>query len=426
MNTEYLTNELETSNGNGHHNGNGNGKSPQQKAWDTARTQGAEKERTEFIKGRDEELRALMDKALPHGAVRLFCLLFKLSWMPECGGFYKGMKGVIAIAGKKLARMARANPKSFYRSEKNGKVSPGWIDLLIAGGYIWITKHKIPNIQENKWLNVYHISVLDRPVHQQSLPWADGNWGGEVVLDDGPEGATTENGSGENSASKTSTTEETPKNGLAHYRNPRLPTTENGSGPLPATPVGHYRKGHLASGGNGSGPIPATPLVKGGKRGLASGGNGSGPKVLPVLNRKTGVGSDPSESNNGGTPADLSAAQEKELRAWLAKKNLPEMFDSKRVKLEGDLRADLLALRADPRNHEREMTSQAREDYDFAQAKVDELIPTNPKEAKTWEKRRNDIATDAKSWRPGALRQHAAGEERLLLAKIKAVKEAAK
>jgi hypothetical protein len=259
------------------------------RAIETIRGQGADRERTEFIRGRDEELRALMDKNLPHGAVRLFCLLFKLSWLPQCGGFYTGIKGAIAIAGKKLARMARANPKSFYRSMKNGRVTPGWIDLLVQGGYVWITKHKIPNIPEDKWLNVYHISVLHAPGVQQSLPWADGNWGGEVAIEH-EEGSSTGNGSRDFSAQNGSTTAQVPQNGHGTHRNGDLATTENGSCPIPATPVRNYRNGHLASGVNGTRKAPKTVAANGGKRHLASGGNGSGQEAQPVLNRKTEVG----------------------------------------------------------------------------------------------------------------------------------------
>src|SRR5581483_6402301 len=109
------------------------------------------KNRETFYDLRDEELRALSDRELTNGAARLFCLLSKLVWFPQCGGRYKGQIGVIAIPQSDLKRILGADKKS---------ITP-WHRELQLGNYIWVSVHKIKNSTHG--LNVYDLSCLDPP-----------------------------------------------------------------------------------------------------------------------------------------------------------------------------------------------------------------------------------------------------------------------
>lgn len=115
-----------------------------------------------FYKLRDEEIRALCDKSLTHGAARLFVLLSKLVWFPNYGGMFRGMIGTLKCSVADLARFLGCNEKSFYADKSKNRA--GWLESLVAGNYIWITKHVISN---GEAMNVYHITAV-RPRGEQA------------------------------------------------------------------------------------------------------------------------------------------------------------------------------------------------------------------------------------------------------------------
>src|SRR5438445_8464732 len=94
---EYIPNTREQ---NGH-------KSPSERAWDTAREKAADDALNPWKVQNQQELRALCDPNLPDGAGALFCLIAKMTWMPDCGGFYKGRRGSLCISTRDLAKILR-------------------------------------------------------------------------------------------------------------------------------------------------------------------------------------------------------------------------------------------------------------------------------------------------------------------------------
>jgi hypothetical protein len=294
--SDYLPNESEfnanthangRANGNGHANGhangngNGNGKTPAEKAWQTARDKAAAEARTPFEHQLDEELRALTDPALPDGAARLFLLIVKLSWQPFQGGRFKGQLGALAISARKLAAKVGCNVKAFYskKDKRTGARRPGWIELLVQGGYVWLGRHRIPNIPENKSLNVYNVSIHVPRYAQGSLPWTDGSWGGEVTIaeeeatwGEGEEtlageggGTVPRNGHSDFSAQNPAGNTESPEKGTACPPQGALPVPPRGNSPSPATGIARPpqraravpRNGHRLSPATGTGCSPS-------------------------------------------------------------------------------------------------------------------------------------------------------------------------
>ena len=214
--SEYLPRPSHGQPVNGHPPSTGSDAS--RKAWQTARDEAADKARTPFLIQNDEEIRALTDEALPDGAARLFGLIVKLAWQKSHGGIFKGRIGAVCISARRLAGHLKCNVKSFYakKDKKTGAPRPGWIELLVQGGYLWISHHRIPNIPENKSLNVYNVACLVPRMSQAALPWGDGNWGGEVVIAEEEKeegGAVGRNGHSDLSAPKQGGNTESPEKG---------------------------------------------------------------------------------------------------------------------------------------------------------------------------------------------------------------------
>jgi len=252
-----------------------------------------------FYSQLDEEVRALTDKNLSAGAARMFCLLVKLSWQPKHGGRYKGRVGSICISTRELGKLLNADIKSFFdrkqrKRDEDGKwqdtgaVNQGWISSLVGGGYVWLGRHRIPNIPDEKSINVYNVCCLIPQTHQPNLPWSDGNWGGEVIeageVFGAGEGGAPVKGSGYDQAENGFPGVQTaknpkmgapngnfgdlgaPKKGSCQYPKTGAPNSplreqaipENGSRELPKRGVASSQKGELAIPENGSSQLPKT------------------------------------------------------------------------------------------------------------------------------------------------------------------------
>ena len=211
-----------------------------------------EEKSTQFRDQLDEELRALRDPNLSHGAARLFLLIVKLSWKPAFGGRYNGRVGSLALAGPELARQVRANPNSFYRSHRTEKRddaghlmrsatdTPGWIERLVSGGYLWISKHKIPNIPEDKWLNVYNVTCLVPKQAGSGPAWFQGNWGSNTVA----RGSDFSSKNGSTGAQPTETGPASPAQTDVPTQRNRVsqpPATVSGNPPQPCLPTPRNR-----------------------------------------------------------------------------------------------------------------------------------------------------------------------------------------
>ncbi len=189
-------------------------------------TNGTGESSDNFYKLRNEEIRALCDKSLTHGAARLFILISKLVWFPNAGGMFKQMVGTLKCSVADLARYLGCNEKSFYRDSQKNR--PGWIDLLTAGNYIWITKHHISN---GEAMNIYHITVV-RPRNEQIGFGFDSRFhGAPPTGENGNGGFLMPEGRGNSEVVETETGS-SPKRVLG--------TGENGNCQLPFTPVPNW------------------------------------------------------------------------------------------------------------------------------------------------------------------------------------------
>lgn len=253
--------------GSGHSSGNGHSTgapSPAQKAWQTAKDRAvAEAEQRQVENQRRGEterlemIRALTDVNLSDGAARLFCLLLKAGWMKDFGGLYRDRVGSVMIDGRRLARLCGgASVNRFYRKLRKEKRDPktgellqrasetdGWLNELVRGGYIWITKHRIPNIPPAKWPNVYNVACHVPQQITPHLPWSDGNFGSENVVVEGCS-------PGENSlfdASNTPGHSERAENTNATHRNGSHPVTAAAHRQVGEGMIANHRNGGQAS-----------------------------------------------------------------------------------------------------------------------------------------------------------------------------------
>jgi len=240
------------------------GLTPSEKAWDTAKKKAVERAQSPFHKQNDEEIRALCDENLPPGAVRLFLLIAKLSWLPKFGGLFKGRIGSIAISARYLAKLCHSNVKSFYQSKQKRRAAPkegeekaqwiqtgktqGWIELLEARGYLWVSKHRIKNIPENKAQNVYNLCCFVTRSYTPELPLLGGDELGE--------GTVPLNGNSDLTAGEGSETEENPINGTGSAPKGAQAVPLNGNGQLPKTGTGNAPKGERAITLNGNSALP--------------------------------------------------------------------------------------------------------------------------------------------------------------------------
>jgi hypothetical protein len=293
------------------HNGNGNGHtlSPSEKAWQTARNQAVEKATGPFYDQLDVETRALCDRNLPHGAARLFCLIAKLSWKPEVGGKYRGRIGSLCISARKLAKiMAGSNVKSFFRKTKrNPKTKQivsqqeGWIEALVAGGYLWTAKCAIRNIPEDKWQNVYNVACHVPRVFTPELGLLESV---DIAEEESP-GYTPvpRNGNREFLGSEVGGNGQSPENGTDSPPKRALPVPRNGNGQSPEMGIASPPKRALPVPRNGNGLSPETVTASPPKRALPVPRNGNGQSPETVYKGKTGEGTTVQETIRGGGEA---------------------------------------------------------------------------------------------------------------------------
>jgi hypothetical protein len=350
--SEYLPNGSEQEEGNPSHNGNGHTASDaSRKAWQTARDEAAAQARTPFLLQNDEEIRALTDAALPPGAARLFCLIVKLAWQKQHGGIFKGRIGSLCISARRLAKKLHCNVKSFYskRDKKTGAVRPGWIEQLVNGGYLWIAHHRIPNIPENKSLNVYNVACLVPRMTQTALPWSDGNWGGDAVIGDEEDeqgGAVGQNGNSDFSSPEGQGNTQSPEKGTSSGPQWAQPVPRNGNSPSPATGIASPPQRARAVPRNGNRLSPATGTGSGPKRAQAVGRNGH--RLSPATGHKgeTKEGIGEVQRSNGEGTAPQQGDWESEFKKWEA--GLGKKFDRELDSLLEKLKAERTRLKDYP------------------------------------------------------------------------------
>ncbi len=263
---------------------------PSQQAWLTAKEQAVAEHEARQAENRQrgeierlEMVRAVMDPHLSHGAARLFCFLLKAGWQPDLGGLYQGRVGSVMTDGRRLARYCGgASVNCLYekvRKEKrdangkilvHGSVTKGWIQELVDRGYIWIGKHRIANIPKSHWPNVYNVSCHVAEKTTPHLPWLDGGFGAENVINTTLEGGSSP---GENTFSRAS---RTPDNGqmaentTAKHRNGNKPVIHVDNGQAPQRQLGNYPRGGLPSTEADNGQAPKRIIAQHRNGGLPS------------------------------------------------------------------------------------------------------------------------------------------------------------
>ena len=298
--TDYLPHESEH-NGNG--DGNGHHPTPSEKAWDTARKQAVEKATGPFYDQLDEEVRALCDSSLAHGAARLFCLIAKLSWKPEVGGRHRGRVGSLCISARKLAKiMACSNVKSFFHKKKRDPETKkilsqqdGWIESLVNGGYLWTAKCPIRNIPEDKWQNVYNVACHVPRAFTPELGLLEGIEVAGEGAEEGEGGAVPRNGNREFLTPEAGGNGQSPENRTASPPKRALPVPRNGHGQSPETGIASPPKRALPVPRNGHGPSPETVTGCPPKRARAVPRNG-------IQRRDWRRGEGYSDTRGGGSP----------------------------------------------------------------------------------------------------------------------------
>lgn len=246
----------------------------------------------DFYKLRNEEIRALCDKSLTHGAARLFVLISKLIWFPNLGGRFKQMTGVLSCPISDFARYLGCNEKSFYRDSQHNR--PGWLELLTAGNYIWITKNIISN---GEAMNVYHVTVLCPRNEQVTFGFAS-------RFHAHPTG---ENGNGPFSVPNSRGTSEVAQTGNQDSPKRELATGANGASPLVKTVTRNRPKRVLTTTVSASVGVVKTDTANSRFEHLPTGENGNGQlvkagelnKSVPRVERLNG-------KNGDALPPDLA------------------------------------------------------------------------------------------------------------------------
>jgi hypothetical protein len=312
-------------------------KSPQEKAWDTARQQAREKGRTV----RDEEIRCIKSKALGPWAKLLFWILSKICW--ESSDFLHNQRpGAVCITGPQLKKYYGFPTKRLYPQTRKGKdksgnvtatrVTPGAIEQLTAQGFIWVSRKQVRNIPAAKWPNVFNIAQLVPQHHQPGLGLLE-----DVVVVEDLElerGVYSNGGVSDFSSQNERGSSQTPENALAKGGTRPLAYTNGGSSQAPRAALAKYPRGVLPST-----PVGVTPDT--------NGGVSQDPPVVQAKSRARGLAraaigiplktSDPNltlRPNDGGSPSP-----DRQFQDWL--KTLPGMFPSQLRRTEKDLSAKL-------------------------------------------------------------------------------------
>lgn len=313
------------------HQTNGNAMSPSQRAWVTAKEQAVAEHEARQQENRErgqreqqEMIRAVMDPNLSHGAARLFCFLLKAGWIPDFGGLYQGRVGAVMTDGRRLARYCGgASVNCLYqkvRAEKrnpegkvlvHASVTDGWIAELVRGGYIWIGKHRIANIPKSHWPNVYNVAVHVPEKVTPHLPWLDGGFGSENVINTTLEGGSSPGENTNSRAQSTPVNGQTPKSQQARHRNGNLPVTASDNGQSPQCQLAKFPPGGLPStaSDNGQSPHRITAQHRNGNlpsTEKAIGPVGSAVDLGKTLDRKTGI----NRQMEGAAPHDSVALKD--------------------------------------------------------------------------------------------------------------------
>lgn len=304
-------------------------------------------EKTPFIIQLDAEMRALTDTSLSNGAARLFCLLAKLGWKRKLGGLYRDRIGSILIDSRRLAKLCGgASVNSFYhktrpevRNERglivrSASETDGWIEELVKGGYIWIGKHRIPNIPPAKWPNIYNVVCHVPQRVTSNLPWADGNWGTEVIVEDAPESSSVTMRDRDFSASEPAGDRESPQNPTRLHRMAPQPSPTMSVSPSPHGSTAKHRNGLQPVTGTGDGLAPHGPTGKHRNGGQAVTGTGDGLSSHAVNLRETGDRRNPPEIKRGEAPAP-------DLELLKFQKSLEGEFPRELKALKAELKAEL-------------------------------------------------------------------------------------
>jgi len=310
--------------------------SPSAKAWQTAKDRAVaeyeSRQQENRVRGeveRQEMIRALMDPNLSHGAARFFCLLLKAGWLKEFGGLYQDRVGSIFRDGRTLASYCGgASVNCLYRKTRSEKRDPkgkllraasetlGWIDELVRGGYIWVSKHRIPNIPKAKWPNVYNVACHVPHRITPHLPWGDGSFGSENIVNTTLPGGCSRMENTIFDASDTAGDRETPENTLGNHRNGGQPVTEAEDGQSPNRRIANHRNGGRAITEAEDGQSPERRIANHRNGGQAVTGAEDGQGGDPVHLRET-LGSKPDlDSETGGEPHPTDQALEDYKLRW--------------------------------------------------------------------------------------------------------------
>ncbi len=320
-----------------HENGNGNGDNHNHNHVTNGRSSS-----DIFYTQRDEEIRAISDHNLPHGAVRFFLLLCKLWWFPSCGGRHGGRDGSIMASARDLAKWMGFNVKSLFKKKtKSGEVIPGWLDVLMQRNYIWISKQKLPNAE---YENVYHITALCPREIQTTFKFSS-----RFFM---PGGGVGQNGNGVFSCPELNGNSQVVELESPRYQNGHLPVGQNGNSPMAKTVTGSGPKRALGVGQNGNCQLAKTGTgsYQKGERPVGQNGNGQEAKT-GHLNKTIEL--------NKSTDPKIGGDLPPQTMRWL--KKLEGMFPSRLEKL----RAELVKQR------ERALTDQAVADLTFRIEAID-------------------------------------------------------
>lgn len=300
----------------------------------------------------DVETRALRDPNLSHGAARLFLLIVKLSWKPEFGGQYNGRTGSLAMAGPELAAHFHANVNSFYEKRKKEKrdaagnliqsatVTPGWIERLVSCGYLWISKHKIPNIPEDKWLNVYNVTSLVPKQAGSGPTWFQGSWGSNTHA--GGSRFLAKNGSGDG---------QTTESGPPTPPQVDVPTPRDNVSQPPASVSPNPPQADLATPRKSVGQPPASVSAHPPQVDLASSGKSVGPSPGSGYKKKSGDPIPVSKSFRRGTRPPSSEVEPAKLDEWAEwMREVKREFRKERKDRLDLLKKDVAKLKANPKN----------------------------------------------------------------------------
>jgi hypothetical protein len=320
------------------HTGTGKHPTPSEKAWLTAKERAiAEHEARKAENSarwhaqKQEMIRALCDVHLSHGASRLFCLLCHAGWEKEFGGLYRDQVGSIDIDARRLARLCGgASVNVLYRKTrlekrnrsgkkviKRASETAGWLEELVRGGYLWISKKRIGNIQPYRWPNIYNLCVHVPQQITPSLPWRDGLLESANVVQESCSPAENMILAGQNLPGDG----ESPENTMVRHRNGGRPVTGTEDGPSPERRMGHHRNGGWAITGTEDGPSPERRMGHHRNGGRPVTGTEDGPEADPVILREV-VGSNPLIDRTPGSTPPADPAFEK----WI--KTLDRMLPS--------------------------------------------------------------------------------------------------